>query len=215
MKALLKKEFGLTGAMITYLFVFTAAMAMIPNYPILVVTMIVSIGLIVTFQEAREARDIDYFAILPIRKREIVKAKFLFVMSIQGLVFLLLVAIVVCRTTFLGHMQVYLENPLMNANAAYLGYTLVCFAMFNSFFLTPFFKTGYSFVKPGIFFFTAEFVCIGIFEALHHIAPLAALNAATVNFLQIVVLVTGILLYACMTMVSYHVSANAFGKVDL
>lgn len=215
MKALLKKEFGLTGVAITYLFVFAAGMAMIPNYPILVVTMIVSIGLIVTFQEARAARDTDYFAILPIRKRDVVKAKFLFVMCIEGLTLLLLIVIVVLRRVFLSNAQAYIENPMMNANAAYLGYTLICFAMFNSFFLSTFFKTGSSFVKPSIFFFTAEFICVGTFEALHHIMALAGLNATTINYQQIIALAIGILLYGCLTVISYRVSANAFEKVDL
>lgn len=215
MKTLLKKEFGLTGTMITYLFVFTSGMAMIPNYPILVVTMLVSIGLIATFQTAREAHDTDYFAILPIRKRDVVKAKFLFVMSIEGLTFLLLIIIVVLRTVLLSDAQVYLQNPMMNANTAYLGYTLACFAMFNSFFLVTFFKTGYSFVKPSIFFFMAEFICIGTFEALHHISGLTDLNITTINSLQITALAIGILLYVCMTTISYRISANTFEKADL
>lgn len=215
MKTLLKKEFGLTGAVITYLFLFTAGMAMIPNYPILVVTMIVSIGLIVTFQEAREAHDIEYYAILPIRKRDIVKAKFLFVLCMEGLTFVLLTAVVVLRALFLSNAQVYLNNPLMNANPAYLGYVLICFAMFNSFFLTPFFQTGYSFVKPSIFYFLAEFICVGIFEALHHFPALTDLNATKINFMQLTVLAAGVLLYGVMTMVSYQISAKAFEKIDL
>lgn len=215
MKTLLKKEFGLTGSKITYLFIFTAGMAMIPNYPILVVTMIVGIGLIVTFQEAREAHDTDYFAILPTRKRDIVKAKFLFVAGIEGLTILLLTVIVVLRTTVFGGAGVYLKNPLMNANAAYLGYTFICFAMFNSFFLITFFKKGDSFVKPSVFFFLAEFVCVGIFETLHHIPGLTDLNATTVNFMQIIALAIGSLLYACVTVISYRISADIFEKADL
>lgn len=215
MRTLLKKEFGLTGAMITYLFILTAGAAMVPNYPILAVTMVVGIGLIVTFQGAREAHDTDYYAILPIRKRDVVKAKFLFVMGIEWLTLLLLTVVVILRGVFLRSAQAYLENPMMNANAAYLGYTLICFAVFNSFFLAAFFKTGYSFVKPSIYYFTAEFLCIGTFEALHHITALAELNATTVNDLQIIALAIGGLLYACMTIISYFISANAFEKVDL
>lgn len=215
MKALLKKEFGLTGVMITYLFIFTAGMAMIPNYPILVVTMVVSIGLIATFQSAREAHDTDYFAILPIRKRDVVKAKFLFVMSIEGLTFLLLMVVVVLRRIFFSSAQVYIQNPMINANAAYLGYALICFAVFNSFFLATFFKTGDSFVKPSILYFIAEFVCIGTFETLHHIPALTDLNATTVNYMQIIILAAGILLYGCMTTISYRISANAFENADL
>lgn len=215
MMTLLKKEFGLTGEKITYIFVLAAGMAMIPNYPILVVTMIVSIGLIATFQSAREAHDTDYFTTLPIRKRDVIKAKFLFVMSIQGLAFLLLIGIVVCRMTFLSDTQAYLKNPLMNANAAYLGYTLICFAMFNSFFLTAFFKTGFTFVKPSIFYFIAEFICIGIFETLHHIGPLKGLNATTVNYRQIIILGIGMILYVSITAISYRISAAVFEKADL
>ncbi|MEG0692560.1 MAG: ABC-2 transporter permease [Oscillospiraceae bacterium] len=212
MKTLLKKEFGLAG-MVTYLYILVAFMAMIPNYPILVANMFVSIGMIINFQLAREAHDTAYFAILPVKKRDIVKAKFLFVMVIEGLSFLLSIMIVALRAIFLSDAQVYLENPMMNGNVAYLGYTLVCFAMFNGFFLAPFFKTGYSFVKPSIFFFTAEVICVGAFETLHHIFP--ELNATTVNSTQFTALAIGVLLYVYVTAISYRTSANAFERVDL
>lgn len=215
MKALLKKEFGLTGATVTYLFVLAAGMAMIPNYPILVVTMIVCIGLIVTFQTAREARDTDYYALLPVGKRDIVKAKFLFVASIEGLTLLLLAVIVVVRTTLLANAQVYLENPLMNANAAYLGYAFVCFALFNTFFLVTLFKSGRSFVKPSVFFFVALFVCVGMFEALHQPFAFPALNSPDINVAQIMVLALGALFYLSVTLVSFRLSAQAYERADL
>lgn len=215
MKTLLKKEFGLTSPIITYLFIFTAIMAMLPNYPILVVTIIISLGINAAFQIARETHDIDFLAVLPIRKRDIVKSKFIFVMSIQGLTFFLLIIVVAIRMIFLSNAQIYLENPMMNANIAYLGYSLICFAMFNGFFLSSFFKTGYYLAKPLIFFFVAAFIGIGTFEILHNIAVFQKLNATTVNSLQIIVLIIGILLYCGITALSYRASANTFEKMDL
>ena len=82
MNRLLKKEFGLTAAPITYFFLLFAVMTMIPGYPILVGGFFVCMGVFYTFQFARESNDILYTALLPCKKRDVVKAKVLFTVFI-------------------------------------------------------------------------------------------------------------------------------------
>lgn len=214
---LLKKEFGLTGSPITYIFIAAAGMSMIPNYPILVVTFILSIGFSVSFQTARETQDIQYSIILPVKKRDIVKAKFLFVVLIELAVLILLTLIVTLKAIFLQNSVLYAENPLMNSNIAYLGYTSICFSIFNTAYLTQYFKTATRLGKPFLIYSLLEFPAIIIFETLHHLPGFSNLNSIRGQFctLQVTVLLIGLLIFICTTLISYRVSAKKFEILHL
>ena len=143
MNALLRKEMRLSASVLSYLFIAFGIMTLLPGYPILCGAFFVTLGLFHSFQNAREANDIVYSALLPIAKHDVVKGKYQFSMMIETAAFLVMVILTIVRMTVLSDAEAYRENALMNANLFYLGMVLVVFGLFNMVFIGGFFKTAY------------------------------------------------------------------------
>lgn len=217
MNKLIKKEFTLTAAPLTYVFLAFGLMTMIPGYPILVGGFFICLGIFYTFQFAREYNDVLYTALLPVRKRDVVKARYLFVVSLQMTGTLLCGLLTALRMTALRNVPVYQSNPLMNANPAFLAYLLVIMTLFNIIFLGGFYKTAYYYGRPFILFCVAAFVVVGLGETLHHLPGLGWLNAVTGAGVirQSVLLLVVALVYAAGTLLSMKRSQERFEKLDL
>ena len=76
MTKLLNKEFRLCASPLSWIFLIAAGMTLLPGYPILVGAFFVCFGVFHSFQNAREANDVLYTVLLPVRKRDFVRAKF-------------------------------------------------------------------------------------------------------------------------------------------
>ena len=74
MTALLYKQFRLVCHPMTPIFCLFGVMVLIPNYPYTVIFFYVMLGMFFTFLNVREQKDIYYSAILPVPKRDTVKA---------------------------------------------------------------------------------------------------------------------------------------------
>ncbi|MCQ2577320.1 MAG: ABC-2 transporter permease [Treponema sp.] len=212
---LLKKEMSLTALPISYIFIAFGLMAFIPGYPIVLGAFFVCLGIFQTFNSAREAGDIFYTAMLPVEKCDVVKSKYAFVALIEVLAFILMVLITILRMTVLSNAEPYLQNPLMNANLAYLGWNLLVFAFFNMIFLGGFFKTAYKLGVPFLWSGVAVFVVIGLGESLPHFPGLQDLNSTTFASSQLYVLAAGIVVYVGGTFLSMKKSIARFEKIDL
>ena len=217
MSALLRKEICLSSMLLTWLFIGFGAMTMIPGYPILCGVFFITLGIYQSFQSAREANDILYSALLPVAKRDVVKGKYQFVMTVELCGFALMAILTLLRMTILKDAVVYGQNALMNANLFYLGSALFVFGLFNVIFVGGFFRTAYQIGKPFVIYIIAAFLMIGFFEALHHFPGLAAVNAFGFDHLvlQMTLLLCGALLYAVMTLISYQKACADFEKIDL
>lgn len=140
MKKLFYKELKLTANPLSYWFIAFSAMTMIPSYPILIGSVFICLGIFYTYQQLREYDDITYTVMLPVKKQDVVTAKYLFVLFIELMAFISCTLLTIIRMKFLGNAAPYDINPLMNANAAYLGYVIIVFAAFNGIFLVGFLK---------------------------------------------------------------------------
>jgi len=78
MSNILRKELRLSASALSYFFIAFGFMFFIPGYPILCGVFFVTLGIFQSFQNAREANDIVFSALLPIAKKDVVKGKFLF-----------------------------------------------------------------------------------------------------------------------------------------
>lgn len=216
MNALLRKEMCLSASVLTYFFLASAFMTLLPGYPILCGAFFLTLGIFHSFQNAREANDIVYSALLPIAKHDVVKGKFLFSVIIEMCGFLIMTAVTILRMTVLSDAQPYRQNALMNANPFFLGMALVIFGIFNLIFIGGFFRTGYK-LTPFVWHIIAVFLTIGAAETLHHIPGLECVNAfGTEHFgLQLLLLAGGALLYVILTCVSYRTACANFEKIDL
>ena len=216
MKKLLYKEMKLSANPLSYWFITFSAMTMIPRYPILVGSFFICLGIFYTYQQVREYDDITYTVMLPVRKKDVVSAKYLFVLLIELIAFVLCALLTIIRMKFLGNAAPYVTNQLMNANATYLGYLLAVFASFNGIFLAGFFKTAYKIGKPFILFCVAESIIIFMGEVLHHIPGLESLNdPANLSILQVAILAIGITVFMLCTWFSYQKAVKDFEEINL
>ncbi|EFW24534.1 ABC-2 transporter permease [Solobacterium moorei] len=216
MKKLFYKEMKLSANPLTYLFIAFSAMTMIPSYPILVGSFFICLGIFHTYQQIREYDDVTYTVMLPVKKRDIVTAKCLFVLFIELTAFILCTLLTIIRMKILGTAVPYATNQLMNANMAYLGYTMIVFAVFNSIFLAGFFKTTYKIGKPFFIFCVVSFIIIIMGEILHHIPDLESLNnPSNLSMPQVVIFAIGIVVFMLCTWLSYQKAVKDFEGIDL
>ena len=89
MKTLLYKHLRLVCQPMTLVFCLFGVMLLIPAYPYTVMWFYVMLGLFFSFLNGREQKDVYYSALLPIRKRDTVKANCLFVGLIELLALLI------------------------------------------------------------------------------------------------------------------------------
>lgn len=139
MGKLLKKEWILFSNPMNFLFMTFVFMLFIPSYPYYVMFFYILLGIFFSFLFGRENKDLNYMAMLPIKKEEIVLGKYLFVYSAQLLSVAISIPAIVLRCTTLNY-----ENQAgIEANPAFLGFTFVMFAAFNAIFLGSYFKNAY------------------------------------------------------------------------
>lgn len=217
MKNLLIKELRLSTIPLTYIFLCFALMTFIPGYPILCGAFFFCLGLFQSYQSSREANDILYSVLLPVAKRDVVKAKYLAAAVLEMAMFVLCAVCTIIRMAFLSDAGVYEANALMAANLVYLAFILLIFAAFNFFFIGGFFKTAYGVGKPFIVFIVVNFVVIGIAEALHHLPGLGWTNVLGFSNTggQLMILAAAVIIYVAATMMSCRISQSRFEQIDL
>ena len=217
MRNIMLKEIKLSSSPLTYLFILFGLMFFLPGYPVLCGAFFTTLGIYQGFQYAREANDIEFSALLPVSKKDIVKGKYLFVSFIEACSLVLMMAAALIRMTGLSDSPVYRSNALMNANLFAVGCALVAFGLFNVIFLGGFFKTAYNLGRPFITYIIVVFLAITIFEALHHIPGFGAVNAFGFEHigLQLILLLAGLAAFTVMTLLSYRKSCMNFEKIDL
>lgn len=214
---LIKKEFKLSAHILSYVFIAFGLMTFIPGYPILVGVFFSCLGIFQSFQSYRESNDIAYTILLPVSKKDIVKAKFIFVLTIQFLTFLIMFIITIIRMTVLVDVEAYVLNPLLTANLVFLGYALVIYGLFNFLFVRGFFKTAYKFGKPFVSFTVVGFLVISLAESLRYIPGLEALNSLGFNniSIQLTGLMVGFIINVLLNYISYKYSVKSFESIDL
>ena len=228
MRNLLYKELKLCLHPMLFIYMAFILMLFIPNYPYLVPCFFVCNGIFFTFMQSLQNKDIDFTLLLPIGKRDAVKAKYLFVMLIQLAVVLLYAVFVP-----LNHLIMKLPNVMLDACPALLGFVFVTFGIFNSIFMPSFYKTctkpGRGFLIASIAVFAWIFILEGVFiasgnEVLQSKAGLFNWIHTNIDcwpatsgqwVIQLVVIAAGAAIYALMTRLSFRRSVRNFERVDL
>ena len=216
MKHLLYKELRLAKHPTMFLFLLFSAMLLIPSYPYYVAFIYTCLSVFFVFLQGRENNDLSFTALLPVRKRDIVRARCLLVvlMQLAQVLVSLPCAIVGARINPLGGNAAGIE-----ANAAFFGLVLVMYALFNLLFLPAFYRTGYRVGRAFLFAGASVLVYIVAAELLVQCVP--ALKASLDTFdpatreTRLFVLLLGAGLYAAGSLLACRLSERRFARVYL
>ena len=199
-----------------------AAMLMIPSYPYTVACFYTTLSLFFVCLTARENHDIDYMMILPIQKKDVVKARLMLFIFLEMANFILTTIVVVIRCTACN----YENKGGMSPNLVLLGIFLLMYGVFNYFYLTGYYKdvskVGKPFLKGCILMclFVAVDEGIMIAEAVMRQSDKNAslfLNAMDGASLvkQIPILLVCALIFVLLNIRCYKVSRRRFEVLDL
>ena len=213
----LNKELRLSTSILTPLFLLFAVMLLIPNYPGLVGAFFICFGIFHSYQNARENNDILYSALLPVRKRDVVSAKFQTALLFELLGLLALGVFALLRLTVFRAVPVYAASALLPPNLTLLGGALLIFALFNRLFIAGFFKTAWRFGGPFISFIVTTFVLIAILEILPHLPGLGFLagTQGAPLVMQLWVFLGCAAVFALVTLRAVRLSQRRFEQLDL
>jgi len=215
MNNLLHKDFKLALHPTAYLFLPMAAMLLIPNYPYYVAFFYQTLGIFFIFLNGNTTNDVFFTALLPIRKKDAVAARFLTVVILEQAQVVIAIPFAILRNQI---------NPMenmagMEANPALFGLVLVMFAIFNVVFLPGFYKTGYKTGMPYLIACAAMILFVGAAEAAIQLTPALKQTLDTVSAAylpqQLGVLAAGALLYALITAAAFSLSVRRFERLDL
>lgn len=210
---LLYKELRLAAHPNLYVFTLLGALVMVPAYPYGMVFLFGCLGPYISFMYGRETNDIYYTALLPVKKRDTVKAKCLLLVLAQMAQLLISLPFAVLRVYVLPN-----GNPAgIEANLAFYGLGLLTYAVFNMVFLTGFFKTAYKVGKSFLLAIIPAAMVVIAMEVLAHFPGFEWFDSvAPENLLrQVPILVMGLVAYAVAMLATYRISARRFEKVDL
>lgn len=212
---LLKKEWKLVMMPVPLLFLLLSALVLVPNYPYYVTFFYTTLGIFLMMQSARENRDLYYMALLPVTKREMVRARFLLVLSVEALQVLVCVPFMLLRASYGS-----VKNAVgIEANAAFLGLSLVLLGVFNRIFFPMHYKNAYDLGKPFVAASVVEFFYIVLAEVCDHVIPymktVCESYALRDQLRQWPVLLGGAAVFALLTMAAERSSVRRFEQVDL
>jgi hypothetical protein len=215
MKKLLRKELLLLMHPTAPIFLILSTMLLIPNYPYYVVLFYTGLAVFFTCLNGRENNDVFYSLTLPIAKKDIVKARFAFVILLELAQMTIAVPFAIIRQ----NMPLPGNQVGMDANITLFGLSFVLFGLFNYIFFTIYYKDVNKVGSAFVWSSTAVFVYIVIAEACAHVIPFVKdyLDTKDPEYLsyKLIVLALGITIYAFFTYVVYRKAVKSFEALDL
>ena len=217
MRELLFKEFKLAKHPTMFIFTAFALMMLIPSYPYYLAFMYVFLAVFYIFMLGRENNDVMFTALLPVRKRDAVRARFMMITIME------IAQIVICVPFAIFGATI---NPSLNgneagieANVAQFGFVFIMYALFNIIFMPMFYKTAYKIGIPFLVGGLAAMLFAAVLEIAVNVIPYLKMCIDTTNaymqMQQIPILIAGMAIYTAVTYAAYRISALRFEKVDI
>ena len=231
---LLKKEIVLGNSIQNLCWLICCiGMFFIPSYPSYVGPFYITLSIMMTFALNQSSHDILYTVLLPVRKIDTVKARFLYCGMLELLALFTGVIAGIIRMA-----AAFPPNKSgIGINLAYFGLQLIVFAVFNFFFLGNVYKDP---LKPGVrylFAALAYFITYAICElpvwtyfgmnkklesgeipelpALAKIGSYLYITDGSYLSRQALILLGGILIFAGSWVITFQRSARQFEKYDI
>ena len=224
MKALLYKEFKLAMHPMCYIFVaMFPFMILIPAYPVAIGFIYVLSCYPVLFlgaNKGQQSNDLLYSTLLPIRKRDIVKAR-IFTVAIMQFAFIAIMsalsplAIFIRQAIAASSGEPVVDIGLgMGSFVLILAIAIVGFSIADLIFFAKYYKNGKSIVGSTLLTILGFAGYLGIFTiGLPFIPGLEFLNALPL-WVQFICLAVALGIYAAMHVVVYKVSSKELERVD-
>lgn len=215
MTKLLKKEFKLFTHPTSWMFLAFGAMLLIPGYPMYIIGFWATLGLFYACISARENNDLYYTLLLPVRKRDAVRARGLYFALMELLQLAVSVPFAILRAVLkIG------PNPAgMDVNLAFFAISLILLGLFNLLFLPKLYKNPVAIGKPFLLVSTLFFLFILAAEACCFVIPFFrdVLDTPDPQFLgvKLLVLVLGAAAFVLLTVLGVRKAEKIFEKVDL
>ena len=215
MAKLLRKEFALFAHPTSWMFLAFGAMMLIPGYPMYLPIFFASLGLFYACLSARENNDLYYTLLLPVRKRDAVRARGLYFALME----LLQAAACVPFAILRGALKIGPNSAGMDVNPALFGLALLMMGLFNLLFLPRLYKNPAAVGKPFLIVSIWVFVYILAAEACCFVVPFFrdVLDTPDPQHLgaKLAVLFVGAALFALLTALGVRRAEGIFEKVDL
>ena len=215
MTKLLKKEFILFTHPTSWMFLAFGAMMLIPGYPMYVPFFWTTLGLFYACLSARENNDLYYTLLLPVRKRDAVRARGLYFALMELLQILACVLFAILRYV----LKIGPNNAGMDVNVALFGLGLILMGLFNLLFLPRLYKNPSAVGKPFLIVTAFVFLYIVAAEVCCFTVPFFrdVLDTPDTQFLgvKLAVLAVGAALFALLTVLGTRRAEKIFETVDL
>lgn len=213
-KALLNKEFRLALHPTSLLFLALSFMMLIPNYPLYVTFFYTGLGIFFICLQGRENNDIFFSLILPVSKKDVVKARFFHVVTLEILQVVIAMLAALFRTTIMK-----LPNSAgMDANIAFFGFSFVLLGIFNFTFLTTYYKNTAKVGKSFLISSTFVWIYILAAEACSFAVPYIHNVIDTLdpqNLLpKTIIFAVGLVIFVLLTALAEKKSIKTFIKLD-
>ena len=228
MKALLYKEFKLAMHPICYVFIcLFPFMLLIPSYPLGVAFIYLMSCYPVLFlgaNKGQQSNDLLFSTLLPIRKKDIVKARIITVIIMQVAYMLIMTALYPVAVKLEESMVAAGAEDVMHAGIGLNGYVsvlaigVVGFAIADLIFFPIYYKNGKSIVMSTLFTILGFVVYLGIFTvALPYIPGMEWYTDILCNRgigIQFVILAGAILVSIGLHILVYKISSKKLEQVD-
>ncbi len=212
MRNLLYKEFRLAiHPFFSILPILTGALMLIPQWVFFLVPLYFCFMTVPNLFGAYKAgNDLGFSVLLPVRGRDIVKAR---IVSFCILELLQIASAVVFA--ILNRVLYHTENLFFNLNPAFFGIVFVLFGVFNLLLFPLFYKTAYKFGAPVII------STIVVVLLATSVELLVVFNGSFRNLMEksptaeLMTLLAGIVVFVLATIGAFQISARMFEHVDV
>ena len=213
MKALLYKEYKLVVNPLFYLVPLLSALVLVPQWLYFIALLYFCfMSAPNLFTLSKTYNEVFFSASQPVRRRDIVKARVLSLVSLELLQILAAAVCVVIKLTVWTTPN-YL---FMDGNLAFLGLSFVMFGIFNIVLLPMFYKTAYKIGMPVIVAtIAAVLFAAGVELSIVYLSILDFADGMQTTAAHVITLLAGIAVFIGLNVATYRISASRFEKIDL
>ena len=215
MKKLLLKEFRLALHPVNVIFLALSAMLLIPSYPYYVTFFYTTLGLFFLSQSGRENHDIEFTMMLPVTRRDLVRARVLFAALIELAQMLVAIPFAIISQ----HINRFGNMAGMDANVAFFGLSLLMLGLYNAVFFPLYYARPWKVGKAFIIGSIVEALYVLVVEIAAHKVTFVRryLDTPDPAYLgaKLLVLAAGMVLFIALTALGCRQAEKKFEVVDL